>query len=57
MKLSDVLNMIKDFCCGYTTACKNKMLIDYNGDRYVVTISKVQTPSTDMFEDIDKYLN
>lgn len=51
-----ILNMMKGFSAGYTTGCKDKMLLIYEGDTYVVSFTKIENPSEDPYEDIGKYL-
>ena len=56
MKLYTILNMMKGITPGYTTACKDKMLIVHEGDTYVVSFTKIENPSKDPYDDINKYL-
>jgi len=55
-KLYEIFNMIKGFEAGYTSKSDNKLILDYDGDRYILTLEKIDNPSDDMLKDIDKYL-
>lgn len=55
-KIFDILNMIKGFEVGYTSNVKDKIIIDYEGERYVVHFEKVENPNKNMYEDIKLYL-
>jgi len=50
------LNMIKGFEVGYTTRVDNKIMMDYESSRYLVTFTKIENPSEDMADDIDKFI-
>lgn len=54
--LSNVLSMIKGFDTGTTSRTDNKMILDYEGKRYVLTLTEVKEPDENMHEDIEKYL-
>ena len=56
LALNDILSKMKDFDCGYTTDNKNQMIVDFKGNRYVLSLTEVVNPSEDIFDDIDKYL-
>jgi hypothetical protein len=51
-----VLNMIKGFEVGYTSRVDNKIMMDFEGSRYVVTFRKLENPSESMIDDIDRFL-
>lgn len=55
-KLYNVLLMIKDFTPGYTTACKDKMIVYYKDEAYVLALTKIEEPSENPMDDINKYL-
>jgi hypothetical protein len=48
--------MIKGFEVGYDskTAKDGKLLIEYCGERYFVKMEKVENPSANIFDDIDR---
>lgn len=50
------LNMIKGFEVGYTTRVGNKLMMDCEGGRYLVTLVKIENPSENMADDIDKFI-
>lgn len=54
LKISEVLNMIKGFDVGYTgdSLCKGKMLVGYQGRRYVLEIREIKNPSESILDDI-----
>jgi hypothetical protein len=54
--ISNVLNMIKGFDTGHTTRVNDKMIIDYEGQRYIVSFEKIEDKNSDMFKDIEQYL-
>jgi hypothetical protein len=54
--ISNVLNMIKGFDTGHTTSVNDKMIIDYEGQRYIVSFEKIEDKNSDMFKDIEQYL-
>ena len=60
-KIHEVLNLIKGFEVGYDskTAKDGKFLVEYCGERYFVKMEKVENPSANIFDDIDrlKYFN
>lgn len=56
MKLYQVLSFMKDFTPGYTTACDNKMLLIHKDETYVVTLTKIENPSENPMDDMNKYL-
>lgn len=54
-KLNNVLNMMKDFDAGYTTANKNEMLIKSEGKVFKLTLQEVD--ETELTSDaIDRQL-
>lgn len=54
IKLFEILNLIKGFTAGYSTRtmCDGKMLIVYNGKRYVLELREIEYPSEDISEDL-----
>ena len=55
-KIYEIFNMIKGFKAGYSSRSTNKLILDYNGDRYILTLEKIDNPSDDMLKDTDKHL-
>ena len=37
-KIYEIFNMIKGFKAGYSSRSTNKLILDYNGDRYILTL-------------------
>lgn len=56
-KISDIMNNIKGFEVGFSTDEK-KMLIDFEGKRYVAEFREVENPSDNALDDMRriKYL-
>ena len=56
-KISDIMNNIKGFEVGFSTNEK-KMLIDFEGKRYVAEFREVESPAEDALDDMRriKYL-
>ena len=59
VKIHQVLNLIKDFEVGYSTASDGKFLICYKGKRYYAKLEEIENPSEDVFDDLKriKYWN
>jgi hypothetical protein len=55
-KIHTVLNLVKGFEVGYSseTTKDGKFLIEYCGERYFVKMEKVENPSANIFDDIDR---
>lgn len=55
-KIHEVLNLVKGFEVGYSnkTAKDGKYLVEYCGERYFVKMEKVENPSANIFDDIDR---
>lgn len=53
-KIANILEQMKGFDTGYTTGVKDKMLLDYEGKRYILSIKEIEEPSEDMSDDLDK---
>lgn len=53
--LYTILNLMKDFSVGYTTSSMGKMMIDYEDKRYMIEITEIEEPDTEMHKDIKKY--
>ena len=55
-KTHEVLNLVKGFEVGYDskTAKEGKYLVEYCGERYFVKMEKVENPSANIFDDIDR---
>ena len=55
-KMHEVLNLIKGFEVGYSgkDIKDGKLLIDYCGERFFVKVEKVENPSANIFDDIDR---
>lgn len=55
-KMHEVLNNIKDFEAGYSskTSGDGYMLIEYKGKRYAVKAVEIDTPSENVFKDIER---
>lgn len=58
-KIHTVLSLVKGFEVGYNskTAKDGKYLIEYCGERYFVRMEKVENPSANIFDDIDRLKN
>ena len=58
-KIHTVLSLVKGFEVGYNskTAKDGKYLIEYCGERYFVKMEKVENPSANIFDDIDRLEN
>lgn len=54
-KLYELMNMMKGCCAGYSTKYPNKMMIDNDGERYMVEFTKIENPNEDMHKDMKKY--
>lgn len=56
-KISDIMNNIKGFEVGFSTDEK-KMLIDFEGKRYVAEFHEIENPSDNAIDDMRriKYL-
>lgn len=54
--MSSALGMIKNFNTGTSSRSNDRMIIDYNDDRYIATFTKVEDKDEDMFKDIDKFI-
>lgn len=53
IKLSEVLNLIKNFCTGYTSSVKDKIIIEYKDKRYVAEFREIDNKE-DIFKSLDK---
>jgi hypothetical protein len=55
-KIHEVLNLVKGFevGCDSKTAKDGKYLVEYCGERYFVKMEKVENPSANIFDDIDR---
>ena len=55
-KIHEVLNLVKGFEVGYDskTAKEGKCLFEYCGERYFVKMEKIENPSANIFDDIDR---
>lgn len=60
-KIHTILNFVKGFEVGYSskTIKNGRFLIEYCGERFFVKMEKVENPSANIFDDIEKleYLN
>lgn len=54
-RLSRMLDMLQDVWCGTSSCDSNKILLDFEDKRYLVTFKEV-SKSENMFKDIDTYL-
>lgn len=54
-KLSRMIDMLQDIWTGTSSCDKNKMLLDFEDKRYLVSFKEIPK-NKDMFKDIDKYL-
>lgn len=54
--LQGILDRIKGFTCGSSSKSRDKMIIDYNNKRYLISIEEIENPNEDIFKDIDLYL-
>ena len=55
-KLAEMIHCLKGFDTGYTTNCDNKIIVDYEGKRYIVSFEEIKSPNENIFKDIDMYL-
>ena len=56
IEIHTILNFIKDFDVGYSTASNDQMMIDYKGKRYMATFEELcDVEDEDMFKTLDKY--
>lgn len=55
-KIHTILNLAKGFEVGYSskTTKDGKFLIEYCGERFFVKMEKVENPSANIFDDIEK---
>jgi len=54
--LADILAYMKDFNSGYMSDVNDKMLIDYEGKRFLVSFKEIENPDIDMYLDMKKYM-
>ena len=56
-KIHEIMNNIKGFTTGFSISDK-KMLIEFNGKRYVAEIREIENPAEDIMDDMRriKYL-
>ena len=54
--LFNALNLIKNFEPGITSRSNSQLIVDYEGERYLITATKIKEPHEDMFIDIEKYI-
>jgi hypothetical protein len=54
IKLHEVLNLLKGFEAGYgsDSLSQGKMLIEYEGKRFVLELREIPNPSENIFDDI-----
>lgn len=51
-----ILNLIKNFTAGYSTMAFDKMMIDHDGKRYMVTFEELcDVDEEDMFKTMNRY--
>lgn len=56
IEINMVLNLIKGFVSGYSSASDNRMMIDYRGKRYLATFEEVcDVDDEDMFATMKRY--
>lgn len=55
-RIQNILDQMKGFTVGTSTKSEDKMIIDYKGKRYVVTLEEIENPNEDVFKDLDFYL-
>lgn len=55
-ELSKILNMVKNFEVGYNSSAKDKLIVDHEGKRYIVSFKEIENPSENMLDDIKLYL-
>lgn len=53
-KIHEILKTTKVFKSGYITSNKKEMIIEYEGERYILSLSKMEKPSDVMIEDIKR---
>lgn len=56
LELADKINMLKGYECSHSSNCKDKIIIDNDGRRFVITIKEIQEPDEDMLREINTYL-
>ena len=54
--LQGILDRIKGFTCGTYSRSEDKMIIDYQDKRYLISVKEIKEPHNDMIKDIYKYL-
>lgn len=55
-RLGNLLQQIKGFNTAYGTNSNGKMLVDYNGERFLLEVKKIGKVDEDFKEDYDKYV-
>jgi len=56
IKMSAMLNLLKDFIVGHASILGNKIMIDYKGKRYLLTFEEVcDANDEEMCKTIDRY--
>lgn len=56
MRLGQILNQMKGFDTAYGTNNHGKMVIDYEGDRYLVKVEKISEANEQLVDDYKKYV-
>lgn len=56
LTMQNILSKMKGFDCGNTTANNKQMIVELDGERFLISIDKIENPSEHIFEDIEKYL-
>lgn len=55
-RIQNILEQIKGFSVGTSSNNDTKMIIDYEGSRFLVSFHQIIKPQDNMFDDIEKYL-
>ena len=56
IKLSDILNLMKDFSAGYSSLSSDEMMIDYKGKRYIINFDEIcNSDEEEMFTSMKRY--
>lgn len=55
-KIRDILEQMKGFSVSTSSNDDTKMIIDYNGNRFLVSFHQIVEPDENAFNDIDKYI-
>lgn len=54
--LADALHRLKGFDVATVSGSNDKILVDNEGRRYLITITEIKDKGNDIFKDMDKHL-